>query len=143
VGLDTDIKLSALSASGLRLAKYTQYATNSSHDRCQTPNPEATPSQRCVLLGYEEVGYDRHHNVGSIFLTLSAVDYQAVTLGTLLFEWAPDLFQCQDDNSICPKSSATRLIVQGVETSLSLSVVELCEALTHPDHFLYVIVTTR
>lgn len=56
-----------------------------------------------------------------------------LTLKGILQEWVPDIFQ---------EKTSFRCIVQGVDSCLDYSILDLWKALCHPDKFLYVIIKT-
>eukprot|EP00986_Skeletonema_menzelii_P001025 scaffold281_cov156-Skeletonema_menzelii.AAC.7 len=60
------------------------------------------------------------------------------TLGDVLVSCLPDLFTI-DDATDCH----THYSIQGVQPSLSTTIVDLWRSLCHPDHFLYVTVATQ
>jgi hypothetical protein len=61
------------------------------------------------------------------------------TLGDVLVSCLPDLFTV--DNVL--DSDNTHYSIQGVQPSLSTTIVDLWRSLCHPDHFLYVTVATQ
>ena len=64
------------------------------------------------------------------------------SLGSLLLEWVPELFNA-DDGQVKPKSSQVSWCVQGIDVPLSAKVMDLWKSLGSPDHFLYILVVTR
>eukprot|EP00985_Skeletonema_marinoi_P027773 scaffold23347_cov157-Skeletonema_marinoi.AAC.1 len=60
------------------------------------------------------------------------------TLGDVLVSCLPDLFKVDDDAPDCNAHYS----IQGVQPSLTTTIVDLWRSLCHPDHFLYVIVAT-
>lgn len=56
-----------------------------------------------------------------------------LTLKGILQEWVPDIFQ---------EKKSFRCIVQGIDSCLDYSILDLWKTLCHPDKFLYVIVKT-
>jgi len=65
------------------------------------------------------------------------------TLGDVLVSCLPDLFMVDDDDGgtdYC--NNDVHYSIQGVQPSLSTTIVDLWRSLCHPDHFLYVIVAT-
>lgn len=75
--------------------------------------------------------------------------YQAphyTTLGDLLSDWLPDHYAI-DPITNCAASISAELAVQysiqGVQPSMKCAMVDLWRALSHPDHFLYIIVVTK
>ena len=70
------------------------------------------------------------------------------TLGALLLDWLPSLFQQttpegSEETTIEVASKALRYFVAGITPPLSVPVLDLWENLCHPDHFLYIIILTR
>ncbi len=63
------------------------------------------------------------------------------TLGDVLVSCLPDLFMVEDDGGIDCNNNV-HYSIQGVQPSLSTTIVDLWRSLCHPDHFLYVIVAT-
>ena len=64
------------------------------------------------------------------------------TLGDVLAEWLPGHYTV-DPSSCCAVSiSSSCYFIQGVVPSLESSLLDLWRALSHPDHFLYIIVVT-
>ena len=61
------------------------------------------------------------------------------TLGDVLVSCLPDLFKVDDDAPDCNAHYS----IQGVQPSLTTTIVDLWRSLCHPDHFLYVIVATQ
>lgn len=71
------------------------------------------------------------------------IDGNTTTLGSLLLDWVPDLFQQSDEQAVAPKSDSCKCIVAGIAPPMAITVLELWRNLCHPDHFLYIIVLTR
>ena len=69
-----------------------------------------------------------------------------VTLGALLVAWAPTVFANvprENDNATTTSTTVTQWTIQGIRNiPLSTNLADLWYALCHPDHFLYIIVTT-
>ena len=69
------------------------------------------------------------------------------TLGALLLDWLPHLFQqttpTDDESTIEVSSKSLRYFVAGITPPLSVPVLDLWENLCHPDHFLYITILTR
>ena len=72
------------------------------------------------------------------------------TLGDVLETCLPSLFKQVDSSAVADSrnitvsdASSTHYSIQGVQPSLSCVVVDLWRSLSHPDHFLYVIVVTQ
>ena len=73
------------------------------------------------------------------------------TLGDVLVSCLPRLFKVDDDDddddtSIVTSTtdySNTHVSIQGIQPSLSTTIVDLWRSLCHPDHFLYVVVATQ
>jgi autophagy-related protein 5 len=68
---------------------------------------------------------------------------ESVSLGSLLLDWSPELFQKDADGVVQPKSSNVSWSVQGINVPLSASIVDLWKSLCCPDHFLYILLLTR
>lgn len=67
----------------------------------------------------------------------------AVTLGSLLVSWTPNLFHRESDGTVVPVGvESTTWAIQGIEPPLTCPVVDLWKCLCHPDHFLYISVVT-
>eukprot|EP00545_Synedropsis_sp_CCMP1620_P001032 CAMPEP_0119011606 /NCGR_PEP_ID=MMETSP1176-20130426/5783_1 /TAXON_ID=265551 /ORGANISM="Synedropsis recta cf, Strain CCMP1620" /LENGTH=310 /DNA_ID=CAMNT_0006964461 /DNA_START=27 /DNA_END=956 /DNA_ORIENTATION=+ len=62
-----------------------------------------------------------------------------VLLGGLLADWAPSLFQ-NTENGPEVASTVTQWSIQGLQIPLSAVLKDLWQSLSHPDHFLYVVV---
>mmetsp|Transcript_40013 Transcript_40013/g.84042 ORF Transcript_40013/g.84042 Transcript_40013/m.84042 type:complete len:457 (+) Transcript_40013:163-1533(+) len=75
--------------------------------------------------------------------TLQAPPY--TTLGDVLSNCLPDYFRVDPSTGLASVASDTAVYycVQGVQPSLNCAMVDLWRALSHPDHFLYVIVMTE
>lgn len=65
------------------------------------------------------------------------------TLGSLLADWIPQFFKIEADGAFKPESSKIVYSIQGIQPPLSVCVKDLWQCLCHPDHFLYIVVTTR
>lgn len=65
-----------------------------------------------------------------------------LSLGELLLEWAPLLFQRHIED-VVPITSEIQWTVQGLQVPLSAKVKGLWYCLCHPDHFLYVVITSK
>jgi hypothetical protein len=70
-------------------------------------------------------------------------DDESVSLGSLLLDWIPELFQKDIDGTVQPKSSNVSWSVQGINVPLSASIVDVWKCLCCPDHFLYILLLTR
>ena len=88
--------------------------------------------------------------------TSPSTDDSIVTLGDLLTAWAPSLFQKSSQRQDNPDDLGTtttitiptdhdaQWTIQGLRNiSLSANLMELWYSLCHPDHFLYIIVTSK
>jgi len=64
------------------------------------------------------------------------------TLGDLLFDWVPALFRKVGENPE-PTSNEVQWNIQGLQLPLGSKVKYLWQVLCHPDHFLYVVVTSK
>jgi len=66
-----------------------------------------------------------------------------LTLGSLLCDWCPDIFCRNDEGDIEPKQLDTCWTVQGIHVALSTNLVDLWKSLSCPDHFLYILISTK
>ncbi|KAI2501667.1 hypothetical protein MHU86_12791 [Fragilaria crotonensis] len=77
---------------------------------------------------------------------INVADTNIVTLGDLLVTWAPLLFTNDSESDKASTATTTTLAqwtIQGIQNiPLSTTLADLWYALCHPDHFLYIIVTT-
>lgn len=64
------------------------------------------------------------------------------SLGKVLADWAPSLFQNTGDDTEATKPG-TQWSIQGLQIPLSAVLNDLWLSLSHPDHFLYVVVTSK
>jgi autophagy-related protein 5 len=75
---------------------------------------------------------------------------ERLSLGALLNQWIPQYFVEKEEGeagetttTIQPKYSSIQWRVSGIVPPLSISVLDLWRSLSHPDHFLYIIVVTQ
>jgi autophagy-related protein 5 len=65
-----------------------------------------------------------------------------LSLGTLLVAWAPSLFQ-NTETGVEPATPEIQWSIQGLRIPLSAIMKDLWKSLSHPDHFLYLVVTSK
>lgn len=65
-----------------------------------------------------------------------------LSLGALLVDWAPSLFQATE-TGVEAATPEIQWSIQGLRIPLSAVMKDLWKSLSHPDHFLYVIVTSK
>ena len=68
-------------------------------------------------------------------------DAESQTVGSLLVDWAPRWFHLVD-GVVQAKSEDTCWTIQGLSLPMSAPLMQLWQRLSHPDHFLYIVVRT-
>lgn len=66
-----------------------------------------------------------------------------ISLGALLVQWAPSMFQNSDDGSVKAITTEIQWTIQGLHIPFSEKLKDLWQSLCHPDHFLYVVITSK
>ena len=84
-----------------------------------------------------------HTHTHSVVDPIAAASW---TIGALLAEWAPDVFvkgsQGVDTLDTKEEGVSVAVRIQGLSIPMSSTLLPLWEKLSHPDHFLYILVAT-